>query len=145
MAAGMRIEPPPSLALAAGTIPDATAAADHEARLTVCGDYVGVVIADVSGVLEGLDPEVVGIAGARGPQVFQEHRHPTKRTIGEWPGCDLSGLLECRVDHRIDLWIERLDPADGVVDDLQRAEFAGSDELCQRHRVEPGEFGIDGG
>ena len=27
MAAGMRIEPPPSLALAAGTIPEATAAA----------------------------------------------------------------------------------------------------------------------
>src|SRR5205823_10032141 len=78
---------------------------------------------------------VMGIAGGVAPEVFDEKWHPLKRP-GWWRMRVLDGLVETRLDDRIELRIEPLDAVDCPLDELGRGDVAPAHRGRLAHCVE---------
>ncbi len=76
------------------------------------------------------------ITGDAGEQILHDERHTAKRSLRECAGRLRACLLEARVDHRVQLGVELLDPRDRVVDELERRRLALAHELGLRGRID---------
>ena len=72
------------------------------------------------------DAERRRLPGHGRAEVLEQERHAAERAIGQDPARLLARLVEPRTDHRVELWIERLDTGDRLVDQLLRAHLPAS-------------------
>ena len=87
-------------------------------------------------VLEQFHPQVKRLARVGGAEVLEQERDALERAVGKVRRSGLGApLLELLVDDRVELRVERLDPADGLVDELRRRDLTLADELSLGGRV----------
>ena len=73
-------------------------------------------------------------------RVLHEERHTPKRSVGQVRGRGLGARpIEAFVDHRVERGVQRLDPRDRGVDELERRCLAARDEIGLGGGVEPRE------
>jgi hypothetical protein len=100
-------------------------------------DEVVRVVRPVVVVLQETHALVVRLAFHRAHDVLEQRRDPAERPVGEVGRRGLvSGAVETRMDDRVQLRIELLDAVDRRVDQLQRRQLPGADELGLGGRVE---------
>jgi hypothetical protein len=94
---------------------------EHEPRGPELGRQVGVLPFGPSEVLEEPHPLVEWISGRVADQILHDQWHPAERPIRKVRRRRLvPGLVEQRVDHRVELGVDPFDPLDGRLDQFLR-------------------------
>src|SRR5215469_9245723 len=86
------------------------------------------------------DAKRCGLPGDHAANVLEQDRHTAERAVGQIAGGFLSGQVESRPDHGVQLRIKLLDPGDGGVHELERACLAAANQIGLRGRVQPGDI-----
>ena len=91
------------------------------------GDKMIVARCCPSGIFQKRCAGVMGVAGAECMEVLEHERHTAERSVGKCSCCFGPGLFEPFVNDGIELRVQRLDAADGGVDQFQGRGLAAAD------------------
>ena len=102
-------------------------------------EELGVAARRPAAALQELHAEVVGVAGGVAHGVLDQHGNAAERRLGRSLRGRGAGLVEQRVDHRVELGVHALDPRDGGLDQLRRTDLAAAHQLGLGSGVEEGQ------
>ena len=114
-------------------------AQDDETRPSVTANQLGVLARDMAEEC----PRALGLAGpAEGrPEVLEEEWNTRERPVRQRFRGFSAGSIEEPGDHRVQGGVDRLDPGDGRLDELDGRDLLATDEPGLVEGVEPGERG----